>query len=177
MTLSWTAEQFTRLAGLTALTATVPTFLHKTGLALAGECESQAAAGPERQPRPGHRPIGRRQRRPQHAGPLRRRRLLQDASAPRHRRQEGAAAGRPRRPAPRDDRAAQALQGRRSGGRAERRLSQSQPLALPLDGHLGDRLAVEPDVEDGLDGPLFRRTSARACPARCSACAWASRQP
>ena len=42
MTLSLDRRQFTRLAGLTALTATVPAFLHKTGMALADEARREA---------------------------------------------------------------------------------------------------------------------------------------
>jgi uncharacterized protein (DUF1501 family) len=41
MSLSLDRRQFTRLAGLTALAATVPAFLHKTGLALAGEARHE----------------------------------------------------------------------------------------------------------------------------------------
>jgi len=41
MSLSLDRRQFIRLAGLTALTATVPAFLHKTGLVLAGQARQQ----------------------------------------------------------------------------------------------------------------------------------------
>ena len=41
MSLSLNRRQFTHLAGLTALSATVPTFLHKTGLAVAGEARNE----------------------------------------------------------------------------------------------------------------------------------------
>jgi uncharacterized protein (DUF1501 family) len=41
MTLALDRRQFTRLAGLTALSATIPAFLQKTGLALAGEARRE----------------------------------------------------------------------------------------------------------------------------------------
>jgi uncharacterized protein (DUF1501 family) len=47
MTLKIDRRQFVRLTGLTALTATVPSFLHKTGVALAG------TSHPEAKPLPG----------------------------------------------------------------------------------------------------------------------------
>ncbi len=47
MTLKIDRRQFSRLVGLTALTATVPSFLHKTGVALAGP------AHPDARPLPG----------------------------------------------------------------------------------------------------------------------------
>jgi len=46
MTLSLDRRQLVHLAGLTALTATVPAFLHKTGLALAAEVRREAKALP-----------------------------------------------------------------------------------------------------------------------------------